>query len=552
MKKIYTLLFAAMLAGPALAQEQAFFTPTTYLGAFNANDDWTAGWANWDPQNTAYPAVTRTVNANITTNQTWGANEVIRLSGFVFVTEGATLTIEPGCIIRSGGTAEADRRASLIITRGARIVANGTAERPIVFTSLSNVGQRRVGDWGGVIILGRARNNRQGGESIIEGGLAPQNLATHGGNNDDDNSGIFRYVRIEYGGAQFSADNEINGLTMGSVGRATQLDHVQVSFVDDDAFEWFGGTVNAKYLISYRNVDDDFDCDFGYRGHVQYGLIVRDPALYDASSGSTSEGFEIDNDGTGTEAEPRTAPVFSNITNVGPRRGGSAAVNSNFVRGARLRRASAPSIFNSVFTDWPNGLHIDGTASIAQANAGNLVITDMLMANMGNFYSPGADNQPSPTQAALAGPIADGRIRTQASTNGIFRTTPVGNTPASFTAPDFRLAENSPALTGANFTHPKLQVTVTSIRGAISTTKLALYPNPASDVATLNIDLKKSDNVSVQLFDLAGRLVKTVNEGRLNAGESIGINTADLKGGVYVVNVKTSEGSASMKLFVTK
>jgi hypothetical protein len=155
---------------------------------------------------------------------------------------------------------------------------------------------------------------------------------------------------------------------MGSVGSKTKIDHIQCSFINDDAFEWFGGTVNAKYLVAFRCLDDDFDTDFGYRGNVQFGLIIRDPSIADQSTSSTSEGFESDNDATGTNATPYTAPVFSNITLIGPYRGSTGnSIDAKFRRALRLRRNTYTSVFNSIFTDFPTGLHIDGSASIANA-----------------------------------------------------------------------------------------------------------------------------------------------------------------------------------------
>jgi hypothetical protein len=194
------------------------------------------------------------------------------------------------------------------------------------------------------------------GFGTIEG-LAAINEHMYGGNDDLDNSGVLSYVRIEYGGYVFAQNKEINGLTMGAVGSGTQIDHIQVSYVNDNAFEWYGGTVNAKYLVSYRNLDDDFDTDFGYSGKVQFGLSVRDPQIADnsyslPSGGPTSEGFESDNDANGSYLFPRTSATFSNFTMVGPYRGNSSAtVHPAFRRGARIRRNSALKIVNSVITD---------------------------------------------------------------------------------------------------------------------------------------------------------------------------------------------------------
>lgn len=202
------------------------------------------------------------------------------LKGWVYIADGAELTIEPGTVIKGDKTT----KAALITERGGRLIAKGTAEEPIVFTSAQPKGMRRPGDWGGVILCGKAENNQQ--EMQIEGGPRTR----HGGSDNADNSGILSYVRIEFAGYPFATDKEINGLTLGSIGSGTQVDHIQVSYSNDDSFEWFGGTVSAKYLVAYKGWDDDFDTDNGFSGNVQFGLAIRDSRIADVSQ---SNGFEI-------------------------------------------------------------------------------------------------------------------------------------------------------------------------------------------------------------------------------------------------------------------
>ena len=175
------------------------------------------------------------------------------LKGWVYIANGAELTIEPGTIIKG----DKQTKATIIAERGGKLIAQGTAEAPIVFTSAQPKGQRKPGDWGGVILCGQAPHNA--GEAQIEGG--PR--AKHGGNDVHDNSGVLSYVRVEFAGYPFATDQEINGVTLGSVGDGTKIDHVQVSYSNDDSFEWFGGTVNCKNLIAFNGWDDDFDTDNG-------------------------------------------------------------------------------------------------------------------------------------------------------------------------------------------------------------------------------------------------------------------------------------------------
>ena len=244
------------------------------------------------------------------------------LRGYVYVTEGATLTFEAGSVIQSDIT----EKGALIIERGAKLIADGKANNPIVFTSGKAIGQRAPGDWGGIILLGRAPTNRPLDPGpTIEGGVGRK----YGGTDPNDESGILRYVRIEFAGIAAEPGSEINGLTLGGVGSGTIIENVQVSFGNDDAYEFFGGTVNAKNLIAFATADDDFDFDFGYTGKIQYAISMRKPDFVDA--GDAGNGIESDNDGSGTTATPFTRPQLSNFTLVGPNGATGTASNHNYV-----------------------------------------------------------------------------------------------------------------------------------------------------------------------------------------------------------------------------
>jgi hypothetical protein len=292
------------------------------------------------------------VDAAITTSTTWTAANKYLLKGYVYVRSGATLTIEPGTIIKG----DKDTKGALIIEPGAKIIAVGTADKPIIFTSNQPKGSRNYGDWGGVIIAGNAPVNSivNGALPTIEGGPTTK----YGGTNAADNSGSLQYVRIEFGGVAFSPNNEVNGLTLAGVGSGTTLDHIQISYSGDDSFEWFGGTVNAKYLVSHRCFDDDFDTDNGFSGKVQFGVSLRDPLQADQSG---SKAFESDNDSGASANLPQTSAVFSNMTLVGPILNPvGSTYSSQYTAGAHIRRNSAESILNSVFMGFPTNLLIDG------------------------------------------------------------------------------------------------------------------------------------------------------------------------------------------------
>jgi len=342
---------------------------------------------------------------------------VYTMVGWIYVEDGATLTIEAGTVIKCtdfnyDGTQSATG-SSLIIQRGAKIMAEGTPTQPIVFTSNKPKGQRQATDWGGIIICGKAKNNQ--GEMTIEGGVE----ADHGGDDDNDNSGVMRYCRLEFGGYPYALDNEINGLTLGSVGRGTTLEYIQVSYAGDDSFEWFGGSVNCKYLVAYHGWDDDFDTDNGFSGKLQFLLSVRDPKIADQSN---SNGFESDNNAAGSTQAPYTSCVFSNVTIIGPL-GQDPNFNNYdimynnppvtpyitgynwgsttdaafpirtgiFQAAMQIRRNSHLSCFNSVFTGFPLGIMLsnDGRGDTqGAAAAGDLKVKNVFFAGMG---TTGAD-----------------------------------------------------------------------------------------------------------------------------------------------------------------
>lgn len=373
------------------------------------------------------------LQGEITGNVTLTNDRIWLLRGFVYVVDGATLNIEPGSVIFG----EKSTKGTLIIERGGTINAQGTPTHPIVFTSQMPVGQKASGDWGGVLILGRAPINLAAGEAQVEGG--PRSM--YGGSDPADNSGVFSYVRIEYPGIALSPNNETNGLTLGAVGSATKLDHVQVSFSGDDSYEWFGGTVSASHLVAHRAVDDDWDTDFGFQGNVQFGVSVRDPQLFDISG---SNGFESDNNNVPNTAEPRTAPKFSNITVVGPLAPGVTSANPLFQNALHIRRNSMLSLHNSVVLGYTGGLYLDQTGVVEAAQNGGLRIQNNIFAgipvgkevktNVSGFDAAAWFNLPANANSVLA-------ATTGLGLDGAF----------DLESPDFTPSPGSPALSGASF-----------------------------------------------------------------------------------------------------
>jgi hypothetical protein len=324
------------------------------------------------------------IEGEIKGSRTLSMDTVYLLKGFVYVMDGATLNIPAGTLIKG----DKESKATLVIERGGKIMAQGTQEKPIIFTSNQPKGQRNYGDWGGIVICGKAAVNVPGGESKIEGG--PRSY--YGGNNDNDNSGVMTYCRIEFGGIEFQTDNEINGLTMGGVGKGTTIHHIQVSYCGDDSYEWFGGKVDCKYLVAFRGWDDEFDTDNGFSGTLQFLVAVRDKNVADQSK---SNGFESDNDATGSDNTPITSPVFSNVSVFGPIDLNHTPTGGNgvFQAAMHLRRNTQLKVYNSIFVGWPVGLFIDGDKCAANAQNGTLVVKNCIMSGMGKDFNNDASEE---------------------------------------------------------------------------------------------------------------------------------------------------------------
>ncbi len=376
------------------------------------------------------------------------------LKGYVYVTNGATITFEAGSVIQSDVT----EKGALIIERGAKLIASGTAAMPIVFTSGKPVGSRAPGDWGGIILLGKAPTNRPLDPApTIEGGVGRQ----YGGTDPLDESGILRYVRIEYAGIAAEPGSEINGLTCGGVGSGTILENIQVSFGNDDAYEFFGGTVNAKNLVAFATADDDFDFDFGYTGKIQFGVSCRKPDFVDA--GDAGNGIECDNDAASSLATPRTKPQLSNFTIIGPNDASGTAANHNFSN--RWRRATQFVLRNSIMIGHPDaGFSMESDATL----------NDYYVNNISEFKNNLVQSTVLTYKTANAAIATNAQIQAKAEAEGCITmaTSAAAQLTSPFysTAPNFLPAVGSPALSGSNFSGMNAFFTSTTYRGAFGTT----------------------------------------------------------------------------------
>lgn len=427
----------------------------------------------------------KVVTGTLTGNVTWSKDTIYKLSGFVRVgsddgttidnAAGAkgTLTIEAGTII----IGEKSSKGTLIIQRGSKLIANGTPSAPIVFTSEKAEGSKAAGDWGGLVICGLAPINIAGGRAELEGGYG----AFFGGNDASDNSGSLKYVRVEYAGIPINPNQEINSFTFGGVGSGTTLSYLQSSYGGDDSFEWFGGTVNADHLIAYRGVDDDFDTDNGFSGHVQFALGIRDKNIADFGPSGASNGFESDNDANSSTNAPFTLAEFSNVTLVGPKKDTATAIATPFRNGALVRRNTKQKIFNTVIIGYPNAISVDGNTTVANAQDSSLrirntVIAGTLGTGTNGYFVTGDVNVPSATTTWTTGTWAtpkDWFLDAAFGNSIVPRWDNLGIDGSIFEAgvtPTLTLSGGSSLLTGASFTGLSSAFTSVAYKGAFGTT----------------------------------------------------------------------------------
>ncbi len=464
----------------------------------------------------SYAAVDSTTlnNSVITGNITLSRTTTYLMKGFNYVRNNATISIPPGTIILG----DFETKGTLIIERGSKIYANGSKQCPIIFTSEKPAGLRNTGDWGGIIVLGRSGiNTSTGADSAEIEGFGPGLGPIYGGQPriDNDSSGVIRFVRIEFAGVNLTgiSGNEINSLTMGGVGNRTVIEYVQCSYGGDDGFEWFGGNVNCKYLINYKNLDDDWDCDNGWRGKVQFGLSVKDKDIADVSQ---SNGWEIDNNNNSPSNfnSPRTSPVFSNITTMGPFETPSTPVDPLHQRGTHIRRNSLPKIYNSLVVGFRVGVRFDAAGVYNAATGDTIQIRNSLFAGNLRLADTSGSTSFSGTSWLQSGPFANTVLST---TSAAGLTNPYAIYPDPSTTNNWIPVGGSPALSGASFANSNLTgFDVVSFRGAFGTNNWAegwaqfnprnyALPTPTDYVVT--VGLQGIGNTSDCPIEFTGKLV---------------------------------------------
>jgi hypothetical protein len=533
-------------------------------------------------------------NANFVENASyyWTADKVYNIKDMVYVKPGSRLYIEAGTVIKAD-IGVGNNAKGLVITRGAQIFAEGTADRPIIMTSIQdnlngNLDKDDRGLWGGLVILGAARTNNPsvGGLRLIEGlnEIAnPQILAEYGGTNDDDNSGVIRYVSIRHTGIAIGdvAGNEIQGLTMGAVGRGTTVEYVESFASDDDGFEWFGGTVDAKYLVSAFNSDDAYDWDEGFRGRGQFWFAIQNQ-----SASGFGRGMELDGAIGDENTTPFTIPVVSNLTILGA---GTAITGSNTGDGGQLmilRDNSGGKFYNSIFAQHhATGISIEDVGATTEFDSrrrlevGDIVFRNNIWFGFGagsavTQFAPQAYANAYLGDAANANRIADPQFRgISRSTNGGLDPRPALGSPALdgsqvsipadawFTTVNYTgafgrynwlkgwtaLDEKSYLVAGSPTDIEKSDV---EVAGSFA---LGNYPNPFNPSTVVRYELPETGHVRLSVYDVMGREVAVLVDGAQAVGSyEVTFNAANLASGVYLYRLQVGAQTQTQKMLLMK
>ena len=575
--------------GGAFLLTDGFFNKVPYRGAFGNDNNWANNWTALSDNGFFGDLVTPLTSQTITiTDASIEAGEKLELTanneyfldGYVFVEEGACLTIQPGTVIRGISTpTTGDAASALIISKGGQIQAAGTASNPIIFTSefdmeLDNnedLTKDDKGLWGGLIILGNGIVGVDGGVQNVEGIPSTEGRAEYGGTDNTENSGTLTYVSIRHGGAKLEANNEINGLTLAGVGSGTTIDYVEVFANLDDGIEFFGGAVNVKHASVSFCGDDSFDYDQSWDGNGQYWFSLQDAESNRAGEWDGSEQADL---------TPQVTPIIANATFIGA---GDTSDNEDNNDALRIRDDAAAKVYNSVMTGFARrAIVIDNDAAQdsyqrfldgdlefinnvffdfgAGSTFADIVTTDggddnLLIAHLIDNGSQIADPNLGGISREPNGGL-DPRVAFGPALNGDV-IVPGGNT--FFDAVTYKGAFDNDNNWAANWTalsdNGYFADLVSSTNDPLSVVDetIAVYPNPASQFTTVSFDLESTQTLSIEVMDMMGRLVSTVSAQSYVAGtQSQVINTSDFQIGAYVVIVSGVQGALAKTMLIKK
>jgi hypothetical protein len=351
------------------------------------NTNWMNNWTNFKPASVEYNEATNIIAGNIDKDTRLTKRNTYQLVGVVYVTNNATLTIEPGTVIRG----DDKTCGTLVITNGAKIMAEGLETDPVVFTSNKETAERKPGDWGGIIILGKAPINTLGGLHTLPFDLEPM-LNHYGGHDPEDNSGILKYVRVEYAGRKLSSLKELNGISLAGVGRKTVLSNIQVSYSNDDSFESYGGDLVMNNLISYRTTDDDFDFTQGVQCNISNSIAIRHPFSSDVSGSRCFEVDSYDKIGNTDMSKKLTKIDATNITLVNLEENSQGLVRESVY----VRENTYFNLSNSIISGFTPFVLLEGNIGDGDVNLSKITFKNLLINNCnGGITSESGSGNPS-------------------------------------------------------------------------------------------------------------------------------------------------------------
>jgi len=505
-------------------------------------------------------------------NVTWTNDQVYILDGYVFLEAGGKLTIEPGTVIKGKATPSfIDNASALIITKGAQIFAEGTASSPIIFTSElddvnnnSELNEGNNGLWGGLIILGNGIVGVDGGKENIEGIPSTEGRAEYGGNDNDDNSGILRYVSIRHAGKALEANNEINGLTLGAVGRGTIIDYIEVYANKDDGIEWFGGAVNVKHAVVSFCGDDSFDFDQSWNGNGQFWFSLQNENGNRAGEWDGSEASDLG---------PSVVVTVSNATFIGA---GSTTTNEDGNDALRIRDAAAAKVYNSLFIDFADrAIRVDDDFdgdSYDRLENGEFAFKNNVFYNIAAGDDYDAITKAGDDKTALLDLLENGdNLVTNPAIGGISRSTDGGLDPRTSSAlTNFQAAiavegdffDNVDYIGAfSNNTNWAKGWTALDAYGyfgdlVLTDTKntqltdLAVYPNPTTDLLQITFESKERIETVLEVRNILGQLI-SVNSLTAQAGENrLSIDLSNEINGTYLLTISTKDGLRSTKKLI--
>lgn len=378
MKTKIRIAIITILSGFSLQAQQA--------KGITGTSNWMNNWTTFKPASIEYNEASNIIAGTIDKDTKLYKRNTYQLVGVVYVTNNAVLTIEPGTIIRG----DDKTCGTLVITNGAKIMAEGLETDPIVFTSDKGTTERKPGDWGGIIILGKAPINKLGGISTLPFDLDPM-LNHYGGHDADDNSGILKYVRIEYSGRKLSALKELNGLSLAGVGRKTVLSNIQISYSNDDSFECYGGDLNMSNLVSYRTTDDDFDFTQGAQINISNSIAIRHPFSSDISGSRCFEADSYDKIENTDMTKKMTKINANNITLVNLEENNQGLVRES----VHIRENTFFNLTNSIVSGYTPFVLLEGNIGNGEVNLTKISLNNIIINSCnGGIVSESQSNNP--------------------------------------------------------------------------------------------------------------------------------------------------------------